>query len=137
MIRSAALSGIHPGLRLGAAVLAPLVVALYVHLGAQPVAAGLLPSPFDKVAHFAAFGVIAALLWTAAVSRYPLQLLAAVGLIGIADECHQSALPGRFADPLDVLADVAGAAVAIVLLHRTFHARSRVRSVHSMGRNLS
>jgi VanZ family protein len=47
-------------------------------------------------------------------------------LYGASDEVHQSFVPGRAADPLDWVADSAGA-VAGVLVFNLIHSRRRVR----------
>ncbi|HSH41142.1 MAG TPA: VanZ family protein, partial [Arenicellales bacterium] len=46
-------------------------------------------------------------------------------LYGISDEWHQSFVPGREPDVLDVLADGVGAAVGILLLHMLVRGLSR------------
>ena len=75
-----------------------LVVNLFV-IGAQPIAVGLIPSPWDKLAH---------------------ALLIAIAL---ADELLQADLPGRIVSAADLTADVVGAvagvaAMALVLARR-------------------
>lgn len=73
----------------------------------------------DKLQHIAAY-LILAILWSRAIARQwtamddrKLFLLAVLftGLYGISDEIHQSFVPGRLADSLDVIADIAGAMV--------------------------
>jgi len=70
----------------------------------------------DKMAHVAAFGLLAFLLFRFARSagfiiRWPLLIMIVlmVAGLGIMDEWVQSFTPGRTASPMDVLADVAGA----------------------------
>ena len=80
------------------------------HLGAQPAAAGLVPAPWDKLAHFIVYALLTALLWKATGGRLPVVVVAAVMLVGGLDELHQAGLPGRFASVGDFLVD-AGAAL--------------------------
>lgn len=78
---------------------------------------------FDKVAHFAVFGLLATLVvripWVR--KRRPLGILTAVmavSLFGITDELHQSFTPGRSVDVWDWVADTIGAAVAVAVYAR-------------------
>jgi len=73
----------------------------------------------DKIAHFAVYAVLGALLWRAAA---PLGAgaAAALGIVicalyGVSDEFHQRLVPGRTADVRDWIADIAGAAAAVVV----------------------
>ena len=88
------------------------------YLGSKPVAVGLFAAPWDKLAHFAVFSLISALLWIGSGKRRPIAVILAVALIGGLDEIHQSTLPGREADVWDFLTDAAAAAFATYLLHR-------------------
>lgn len=74
----------------------------------------------DVVGHFAAYGVLAGLLaWALSGSgavhagrcSFALALLYA-----LSDEFHQSFVPGRHPDVLDILTDAAGAACMLLLL---------------------
>jgi VanZ family protein len=83
---------------------------------------GLVP---DWISHPVEYGVGAALVCRAlSGGRRPIAArtaLAAVLLVtgyGVTDEYHQSFVPGRDADPLDVAKDLAGATVASVLYRR-------------------
>jgi VanZ family protein len=84
--------------------------------GAQPEAAGMFDSHWDKVAHFAFFAALAGLLTIAADFRHPVLVLAAVATIGIADELAQTQLPGRHADLPDLATDLGAAACAVIFL---------------------
>ena len=83
-------------------ILAALTVAmsaavLYVG-GAQPVAVGLFPAPWDKLAHlltFAVVGMAAGLAGGMRGWRMVLCCLAGALLVGGMDEVHQVFLPGR------------------------------------------
>ena len=100
-----------------AAVMLAMVAALF-HQGAQPYAVELILSPWDKLAHLALFGLLAALFWLMANARHPWLVLLAVAAIGAIDELAQLRLPGRQPGLDDLLADVLGAAVALWILSR-------------------
>jgi VanZ family protein len=95
---------------------AAAMVFLLFWLGAKPVAVGLFPEPWDKLAHFTAYGAIAALLAVGTARRQPLCLILLVSLVGALDEWHQVYLPGRSSDITDFLTDVVAAIVAITLV---------------------
>ena len=77
-----------------------------------------LPAPpvafegFDKLLHASVYAVLALLLLFADRGRRPWLWVAAAALYGLSDELHQSFVPNRTADSLDLLADVAGAVLA-------------------------
>jgi hypothetical protein len=82
--------------------------------GAQPVAVGLVPAPWDKLAHAAVFAVLACAIGYASGLRGWRMLLVAFGAavaVGALDEWHQMYLPGRSAGLDDLAADAVGAAV--------------------------
>jgi VanZ family protein len=95
-----------------------VLLALYFWGNSQPEAAGLIPPPWDKLAHAAWYAVLAGLLVTGLGRRAWPWVLAAMLLLAGWDEWHQSALPGRHAGVDDWLADVAGAAFGIWLAAR-------------------
>jgi VanZ family protein len=92
-----------------------MIVSLF-YLGAKPFAVGLLPPPWDKVAHVMVFSAITWLLWGAANGRTALLVFLVVVAIGGLDELHQAMLPGRTSDAWDFLADVLASAVTAGLL---------------------
>lgn len=97
---------------------AGMVMLLVLFIGgAQPQAVGLIPAPWDKLAHATFFFIFALLL-----SRFvalPLALVIALSLlVGVADEIHQSFLPGRVAGWDDWLADVVGTGFGLVWCKR-------------------
>jgi VanZ family protein len=104
--------------------LALLWAGLIFHLSSQSLPD--LPLFFpgqDKLLHVAAFGTLGFLVlggMRPAGARYPAaKLLLAFLLVvvyGVLDEYHQSFVPGRLADPLDVLADVIGGIIGIWLM---------------------
>lgn len=83
-----------------------------------PVPAGV--ARFDKVAHFAMYAVLGALVARALAGRRAALagLLAAVAIaaaFGAADEWHQQFIPGRSMDLVDWTADSSGALVGATL----------------------
>jgi VanZ family protein len=78
----------------------------------------------DKVFHAIAFGILALLALRAfrfqssvriLASRPEVSAVAFSAFYGVLDEIHQSYVPGRTTDPWDVVADVAGALIALGL----------------------
>lgn len=102
-----------------------------------------LPPFVDKVIHAAVFGGFSLVVWMALrysaplVSAVRLSLLALLiaALYGLSDEIHQSFVPGRMMDGLDLLADAIGAGLAQAMIvmrsaaNRPDDARSLTRSV--------
>ena len=86
------------------------------YLGAQPFAAGLIPVPYDKAAHLAAFSALTLLLWIGLFRARPMLLIGIVAIVGFLDEWHQKYLPGRSADPYDWLFDVLAAVLVVGVL---------------------
>lgn len=83
------------------------------------------PGPFsDKHFHFASYALFATLLVRALASarirnvtgRVALLGILFAALYGVTDEIHQMFVPGRSADPYDLLADTLGAVAAAGLL---------------------
>ena len=101
-------------LRVAALLLAVgLPLGLYIG-GAQPVAVGLIPPPWDKLAHASVFALLAACIGYASGLRGRTMLLLAFGgalAVGVADEWHQVFLPGRSAGLDDLAANAVGAAL--------------------------
>jgi len=92
------------------------VMSLFV-LGSQPIAVGLIPPPFDKVAHAVVFGLLFVLLDHALC--LPIVVTAAIPLlISLADELHQRVLPGRQPGLDDWLAGFLGVMVALYFFRR-------------------
>lgn len=85
-----------------------------------------LPAPpggiTDKVAHSLVYAVLAVLILRALTGgrmagvtlRRALAALALTTLYGVTDEIHQSLVPGRTPELLDVLADARGAALGLL-----------------------
>lgn len=101
-------------LRILLVAIAVVLVALLFHLGSRPFAAGLIREPWDKLAHFAVYGTVAALLRIGIAGDHPWRLVTLVGFVGALDEWHQSSVPGRSADLADLATDVIAAVCAIL-----------------------
>lgn len=87
--------------------------------GAQPVAVGLVPAPWDKLLHGAVFALLAAAMGYASGLRgRPMLALAFCGAltVGVLDELHQVSLSGRNAGWDDLAADAIGAAMGAAAL---------------------
>lgn len=91
------------------------VFALFV-LGAQPFAVGIIPSPFDKLAHAVVFGGLFLVLDSALA--LPFWLLLSIPLVlSAGDEFHQIFLPGRQPGLDDWVAGLCGVALAACWRH--------------------
>jgi VanZ family protein len=102
----------------------------------------LLPHPFfshDKLLHALAYALGAALVFGAlgparlGTLRAAVLAAAVAGAYGATDEWHQSYVPGRSADPLDLAADVLGAAAGAGLAAALAAARARRAARHLAG----
>jgi len=97
-------------------VLATLATLLFA-LGSSPLLAAAAPNPpWDKLAHagvFAGFGFIA---WVASGARTLTVPLLIVACVAVMDEGLQYFTPGRNADLRDIVADLAGAWLAVLVL---------------------
>jgi VanZ family protein len=91
---------------------AGIITFALFHGGGQPLAAGFIVEPWDKLAHFAVYAVITVLLCLGAGCRAPLAVVVVVIAIGALDELHQVNVPGRTADVIDFLVDSIGATAA-------------------------
>ena len=115
----------HPGVRLLSLVLALVWMAALYYLSDQPaIDAPMLFPGQDKLFHAIVYAVLGGLylaLFRPGPAGYAAQArwlaLGLAVLYGISDEWHQSFVPGREPDVLDVLADGVGAAVGTLLLH--------------------
>jgi VanZ family protein len=92
-----------------------LIANLFFH-GSKPYAVGLVPHPWDKVVHALLFAILATLIRLTLPTLPSVGVLTFIGAIALADELHQLSLPGRNADVIDWVADVAGAAVALLVM---------------------
>ena len=102
---------------------APLaVMGLIFYLSAQSDPGADIGAVGRVLAHTGEFAALTA-LWAWALApaqgRRAIPVAAAIALAyAISDEIHQSFVPGRDADPLDVAADAAGIALACLALRR-------------------
>jgi VanZ family protein len=100
--------------------IAPLaLMALIFYLSSQEQVGPDLPAFTRVIAHLTEYALLATLwawaLWPA-MGRRALYVAATISLLyAITDEIHQSFVPGRDADPLDVLVDAVGIATALSL----------------------
>lgn len=100
-------------------------MALIFFLSSQsrlPDLTGGWPEIQDIAGHFLAYGVLA-LLWRwalagAGVAQPGLWAFLWAVLYGLSDEFHQSFVPGRHPDILDIMVDASGAATALVCWQR-------------------
>jgi uncharacterized protein YfiM (DUF2279 family) len=115
------------GIRVLAALTLALSAAVLYVGGAQPVAVGLFPAPWDKLAHLLTFAVVGAAAGLAGGMRgwrMALCCIAGALLVGGMDEVHQMFLPGRSASWYDLAADAAGGllgAAVLAVLQRFKH----------------
>ncbi|HEX2129320.1 MAG TPA: VanZ family protein [Solirubrobacterales bacterium] len=103
--------------------LAPLaLMGLIFYLSAQEAVGPELPAWTSVVAHFTEYAALASLwAWALAPALGRRALVAAAAIsfaYAISDEYHQSFVPGRDADALDVVTDAAGIAFALALIDR-------------------
>ncbi|MFM1991910.1 MAG: hypothetical protein RJA99_4867 [Pseudomonadota bacterium] len=111
---------------LALAALVVLVANLLWH-GSQPYAVGLVPAPWDKLAHLALYGALGAAAWVGlGAGRATADLLAPMAAIaiGVVDEFAQTFSPGRTVSLDDLAADALGAILAVAVLAAL---RERVR----------
>lgn len=93
-----------------------LTVAL-LFLGSRPGAGNFIPPvPWDKLAHLVVYGGFGALAWIVFASKSLIWPVFMVAIIGFMDETMQYFTPGRSADVLDLVADISGAVLAVLLL---------------------
>jgi len=88
-----------------------------------------LPQIQDVIGHFTVYAVLAGLLWWAlrgaGVRRPLLWALVVAVLYGVSDEYHQSFVPNRHPDVIDLATDFAGAVVALLIVRSLYGRRRR------------
>jgi VanZ family protein len=85
---------------------------------AAPSIGGIIPSPWDLLAHLSFYGAIG-VLFAVGLRGLPFWLpFLLTCAVGAADEIYQSYLPGRVAGLDDLAADVLAAALATWLVYR-------------------
>ena len=119
MAKTMSLENFQRSIRIAATLaLAMSAAVLYVG-GAQPVAVGLFPAPWDKLAHLLTFAVVGMAAGLAGGMRgWPMVMCCVAGalLVGGMDELHQMFLPGRSASWADLAADAAGGLLGAAML---------------------
>ena len=101
-----------------------LVMGLIFYLSSLPDPGGPPGGISDKTAHFLIYGVLGAAMIRAlargrsAAMTLPaiLAAIALTTLYGVTDEFHQSFVPPRTPDILDIAADAAGACAGVIVL---------------------
>lgn len=84
-------------------------MATFLFVGAETAAdVPLFPPPWDKLAHFTYYGIMAGLLTHGVGLRWLIVPLILVPVIGAVDEWHQFYVPGRDASFFDWMADALG-----------------------------
>jgi VanZ family protein len=106
--------------------LAPLALMGLIFWSSAQSGDGDIPEWAHVLAHFCEYAALAALwIWALAplIGRKAWPVAAALAFAyAISDEIHQSFVPGRVSDPVDVLVDAAGIVAALAL---GFYARGR------------
>ncbi len=116
-------------------------MALIFFLSAQPHLPNLapgLPGVEEIGGHLSAYGILAVLVWWALrglASQAPATwaLLVTV-LYGVTDEFHQSFVPGRTMTVEDLVVDLIGASLGLLLVSWVHLRRLRGRLMESAGR---
>jgi VanZ family protein len=86
-------------------------------LGSRPGIEAAIPSPpWDKLAHLVAYGGFAALSWVVLKGRTWWGPVTVAVVIGLLDEGMQYYHPARSADARDLIADLTGALIAVLVL---------------------
>ncbi len=106
------------------AVLSLIWISTIYYLSSQPMPAiDLGFSNQDKLLHLGAYGLLGMLLLGSMIrhpdgyrSRQVLLAVVLAGLYGCSDEWHQSFVPGRRLDELDLIADSVGALLGALAL---------------------
>jgi len=109
--------------RAAARALAPAaLMVLLFYLSSREAVGPDLPAWTRVIAHFCTYAALAASwAWALApaIGRRAIATAAAVSfLYALSDEYHQSFVPGRDSDPLDVLTDTLGIAAALLAITR-------------------
>jgi VanZ family protein len=91
------------------------ISALLFGFGSTEASAGLVASPWDKLAHIGVFALLAVAL-RLALPRVPLTVIIGIGLsVAVADELNQLWVPGRDPSWEDGVADMAGIALGLLV----------------------
>jgi len=107
-------------------------VLTLLHVSVSPKTFHILDTLLRKTAHITEYGILASLVYGSFAEQQPFQwrlrqaiwCIGIVGLYSLTDELHQRYVPGRNASLVDCAIDVAGAAIALMII---FEARRRFR----------
>jgi VanZ family protein len=88
--------------------------------------------PWDKLAHLIVFGGYAGLAWVVLKGASQLVPVLVAGLISLLDEVMQYYSPGRTADFRDIVADLMGALIVVLVL-KALHDAGGPRSASTGG----
>jgi VanZ family protein len=107
-----------------------------LHISVSPRTFHILDTLLRKIAHMTEYGILAFLVYGSFAEQQPFRwrlrqaiwCIGIVGLYSLTDELHQRYVPGRNASLVDCGIDVAGAAIAVILIfeaRRLFRPASR------------
>ena len=105
-----------------------LLMAVIFFLSAQPdlnSGLGVWDTIGRKFVHAAVYGTLWFLWWRALRMRNPIPAIAITLLYAISDEYHQTFVHGRHGSPIDVAIDMAGVALAVLLVRRLAYSQPR------------
>ena len=115
-------------------------MAVIFALSAQPglgTGLGTWDLVLRKLAHMAEYGLLWWLWWRAMPARGPWPAVLITTLYAISDEVHQTYVRDRRGTPVDVLIDMLGVAIAVVVARRVLSARATgtTPTGHETGRS--
>ena len=101
-----------------------------LYLGSRPNASVIFPYlPWDKLVHATAYASFATLAWVGLGGRSQVGAVLVAGVIGLLDEGMQYYSPGRMADIHDLIADLMGATIIVLIMRWLQAAEERRRLV--------
>jgi VanZ family protein len=107
-----------------------------LHISVSPRTFHILDTLLRKIAHLTEYGILAFFVYGSFAEqqlfrwrlRQAIWCIGIVGLYSLTDEFHQRYVPGRHASLVDCGIDVAGAAIAIVIIFEVRRLYSRASS---------
>lgn len=105
----------------------------FLHVSVSPGTFHIVDVLLRKTAHIAEYGILASLVYGSFAEQQPFRwrlrqaiwCAGAVGLYSLTDEFHQRYVPGRNASLVDCGIDVAGAAIALIIIFEAHRLLSR------------